>query len=288
MAAGSLANLKLVLAWGTLSVPFAQRVAAAAAGGFDSIGLMVREYLELISSGWTDGQLLSVLDDHGVSIKEVEVLFGFAAPSGPAGIAERPGLIYNDPQLEAAAFHMADVFGVPTVQAAGTFAEPPASEHAAEAFGALCDRAAEHGLRVALEFVPYTDIPDVAAAAGIVLAADRPNGGLCVDCWHFFRGNPDLDALAAVPADKIFMIQINDGPLTPDEPNRRRDAIHNRRLPGAGEFDLRGWLQAMDRPGLAATVSVEVYSDALRALDPRVAATQAHESTRRTLSAAAW
>jgi len=279
-----LTDLGLVLAWGTLSAPFPERVAAASAAGFRSIGLMLGEYLTLREQGWSDAQLHAVLDEHGVSINEVEVLFGFAAPSGPAGIAERPGLVYNDPKLEAAAFHLADTFGVPTVQAAGTFADPPASAGAGEAFAGLCDRAAPHGLRVALEFVPYTDISDVSAAAEIVAAADRPNGGLCVDCWHFFRGNPDLVALADVPADKIFMIQINDGPAQPDDPNRRYDAVHNRRLPGDGDFDLMAWLRAMDRPGLAATVSVEVYSDALRQLVPVRAAALAYSSSHGVLT----
>jgi sugar phosphate isomerase/epimerase len=44
-------------------------------------------------------------------------------------------------------------------------------------------------MQVALEFRPYSNIPDVAAAANIVAEADRANGGLCVDTWHFFRAH---------------------------------------------------------------------------------------------------
>lgn len=287
MNASRLTGLPLVLAWGTVRAPFTERVAAAAAGGFTSIGLMVREYLALRRDGWTDEKLRGVLDRHGVSINEVEVLFGFAAPEGTvADIPERPGLVYHDPELESAAWHLADVFGVRNVQAAGMFAAPPAADGVVEAFGSLCDRAAAHGLRVALEFVPYTDIPDVGTAAAIVQAADRPNGGLCVDSWHFFRGKPDLEALAAVPAERIAMIQINDGPLTPDDPNRAYDAVHNRRLPGEGEFDLTAWLTAMARPGLDATVSVEVYSDALAELGAAEAASRSLATTRQVLALA--
>jgi sugar phosphate isomerase/epimerase len=247
---------------------------------------MLGEYLALRAQGWTDDALRAVLDANTIAINEVEVLFGFAAVPGPARVAERPGLIYNDPELEKAAFHLADVFGVPTVQVAGTFADPPASDGVCDAFAALCDRAADHGMRVALEFVPYTDIPDVRSAAAIVAAADRANGGLCVDAWHFYRGDADLAILSDVPADKIFMVQINDGPAVPEDANRRYDAIHNRRLPGDGEFDLDMWLRAMDRPGLAATVSVEVYSDALRELAPPEAAMRAHSATRTVLAEA--
>jgi sugar phosphate isomerase/epimerase len=282
----ALSKLPLALAWGTLRAPFPERVAAAAGAGFRRIGLMIGEYLALRAAGWSDAALQEVLDEHSVAISEVEVLFGFAAPPGPAGVAERPGLVYNDPELERAAFHLADVFAVPTVQAAGTFSAPPPAADAAQAFGLLCDRAAAHGLRVALEFVPYTDIPDVVTASAIIAEASRPNGGLCVDSWHFYRGRPDLEALAEVPADRIFLIQVNDGPLRPDDANRRHDAVHNRRVPGAGEFDLLTWLRAMGRPGLDAAVSVEVYSDALARLDPAEAAVQAFTATRQVLARA--
>jgi sugar phosphate isomerase/epimerase len=281
-----LSELPLGLAWGTLRAPFRERVAAAAGAGFGRIGLMLREYLALRAEGWSDAALQAVLDEHSVAISEVEVLFGFAAPSGPVGVAERPGLVYNDPELERAAFHLADVFGVPAVQAAGTFSAPPPAADAAEAFGLLCDRAAAHGLRVALEFVPYTDIPDVVTAGAIVAAAGRPNGGLCVDSWHFYRGQPDLEALRAVPADRIFMIQINDGPIRPDDANRRHDTLHSRRVPGEGEFDLLAWLRAMNRPGLNAAVSVEVYSDALARLEPAEAASRAFAATRAVMARA--
>jgi sugar phosphate isomerase/epimerase len=281
-----MSELPLVMAWGTLRVPFRQRVAAAAGAGFRQIGMMLGEYLSLRAEGWSDVTLQQVLDEHAVAISEVEVLFGFAAPTGPAGVAERPGLVYNDPELERAAFHMADAFGVPTVQVAGTFSAPPPAADVAEAFGLLCDRAAVHGMRVALEFVPYTDIPDVVTADAIVVAACRPNGGLCIDSWHFYRGRPDLEALAAVPAERIFMIQVNDGPLRPDDANRRYDAIHNRRVPGEGEFDLLTWLRTMDRPGLDASVSVEVYSDVLAALEPADAASRAFTATREVMARA--
>ncbi|MGD0698328.1 MAG: sugar phosphate isomerase/epimerase [Trebonia sp.] len=282
----ALSELPRVMAWGTVRAPFRDRVAAAAGAGFKRIGLMLGEYLALRTAGWSDTALRQVLDEHSVAISEVEVLFGFAARSGPAGVAERPGLVYNDPELERAAFHLADVFGVPTVQVAGTFAAPPPAAGVAEAFGSLCDRAATHGMRVALEFVPYTDIPDVVTAGAIVAEAGRPNGGLCVDSWHFYRGRPDLAALGAVPADRILMIQVNDGPLRPDDANRRRDAVHNRRLPGEGEFDLLAWLLAMDRPGLDASVSVEVYSDTLARLEPAEAACRAFNATRDLLAKA--
>jgi sugar phosphate isomerase/epimerase len=281
MTSSPLADARLVLAWGTVrGAAFPDRVAAAAAAGFPSIGLMIGDYLALRKACWTDGELLGVLEQHGVTIDEVEVLFGFAGPAGPANIPERPGLIYADAEAERAAFHMGDVFGVRNVQATGRFTSPPTRSGTTESFGSLCDRAAEHGMAVALEFVPYTDIPDLAAAAQIVADAGRPNGGLCVDSWHFFRGSADFHTLEGLDPAIIRMIQINDGPVVPEDSNRAVDSVHHRRCPGEGEFHLERWLGAMNRPGLAASVSVEVYSDELTRMGTAAAAQRAGAATR--------
>jgi hypothetical protein len=47
------------------------------------------------------------------------------------------------------------------------------------AFAALCRRAGD--LVVALEFMPYSGVPDLATGWEIVATADRPNSGLLVD-----------------------------------------------------------------------------------------------------------
>jgi sugar phosphate isomerase/epimerase len=281
----SLIDPHLVLAWGTVRhATFPDRVAAAAEAGFDSIGMMIGNYLKLREQGWSDSELLAVLRDHDVTLDEVEVLFGFFATPRPADLADRPGLIYADPAVEEGAFHLADVFGARRVQAVGTFDDTPVGPEVIDAFGDLCDRADKHGLQVALEFLPYSNIPDLGTAIKIVAAADRPNGGLCIDSWHVFRGATDLDALAATDSIKIFMIQINDGPTSPTDANRRVDAVHHRQCPGDGDFALDEFLTAVQGPGLEPVVSVEVYSDALDRLPTAEAAHRAAVSTRKVLS----
>ena len=51
------------------------------------------------------------------------------------------------------------------------------------AFAALCDRAGPD-LTVALEFMPYSGMPDLATAWRVPQEAGRPNGGLIIDAWH--------------------------------------------------------------------------------------------------------
>lgn len=286
VSASRLGDLTKVLGWGTLRAGFRDRVEAAASAGFDAIGLRIQDYQGLRANGHSDADLRSVLESNSIELNEIEALWGFAAEPGPAGLAERPWLVYNDPELEATAFHMADTFGSSVLQTTGVFQKGPTTPGTAAAFAAVADRAAAHGLRVSLEFVPFTDIPDVAVAAQIAEEAERPNAGVCVDSWQFFRGSLGVEALNDVDVRKIFMIQINDGTYVPEGTNILNDSMSNRRLPGQGEFDLVGFLRAMDRPGLDATISVEVFSDKLAELAPKEAAKKAMEATVATLALA--
>ncbi|MEU7812208.1 sugar phosphate isomerase/epimerase family protein [Pseudonocardia sp. NPDC049154] len=253
-----------VLAWGTVRyAAFPDRVAAAAAAGYSGIGLAVPYYRRLRAEGWRPAELRAVLDDHGIVAAEAEVLFGFCAPPGPANVPGRPGMVYADPEVERAVVELGDELGVPLVQAVGTFDDRPVDQRVVDSFGELCDRLGPHGLTVALEFVPYTNIPDVSTADRVVTAAGRANGGLCVDSWHFFRGDADWAALSSVPADRIVMVQVNDGPLRPETDDVRAEAVSRRRCVGRGEFALGRFLDVVRPPGDPRPVSVEIYSDAL-------------------------
>ncbi|MGE0306290.1 MAG: sugar phosphate isomerase/epimerase family protein, partial [Acidimicrobiia bacterium] len=81
---------------------------------------------------------------------------------------------------------MCNEIGAPSVSpiAASHTAEP---ESLTEHFARLCDMAAEVGVRCHLEFMPMSAVGDLRTAWDIVRAADRPNGGLMFDTWHFFR-----------------------------------------------------------------------------------------------------
>jgi sugar phosphate isomerase/epimerase len=161
----------------------------------------------------------------------------------------------------------------------------PPIEAVGARFTALCERAAAHGLQVALEFMPWTGIPGVALAWEVVRQAGAANAGVLVDTWHYFRGAADPAQLRAIPPDRIFGLQINDadrevvGAL-------REDSLRRRRLPGRGSFDLTGFVRLMDELGVQAPYAVEVISDEQTALALDDAARSAFEATASVLKAA--
>ena len=113
-------------------------------------------------------------------------------------------------------FAVADAVGARSLNAVDVFGGTWSLDEAAAAFAGLCDRAAEHGLLVHLEFLPWSRIPDLATAWQVVRGADRPNGGLMLDAWHYFRSGPDGTLLRSIPGASILGVQLCDAPAAPE------------------------------------------------------------------------
>jgi sugar phosphate isomerase/epimerase len=240
---------------------FDERLDAAADAGFAAVGMLIPEYQKLRRQGRSDADLLEALASRGLVLAEIEALLGWAA-SGDA-------LAMSREHLDVAC-HMAEVFGARHLQAIGPF--EGTVDDAARAFARVCDRAAEVGLLVAIEFLPFNNIDHAGVALDIANRAGRRNGGLCVDVWHHFRGARDEALLRAIPSERIVSIQLNDGTLEPQDSDYIRDCMENRKPMGEGEFDLPTFLGILDETGTDVPWSLEVISTELQKLDAAAAA----------------
>lgn len=245
----------------TLTIPragFEERVAAAAGAGFAGIGLHLASWKRLKKEGWTVPDLARVLDEHDQLLVEIEFLQRWAGTPEDGPAAEED---------ERLAFELADGLGGRHLQVGGPY--HGSVDRAAEAFASLCDRAAERGLLVSLEYLPeMTNIGSVGEALAIVERADRPNGGVCVDSWHHTRGPDTLDVLAAIDGRRVTSVQLDDGPAERTEPDYMTDTSTNRMAPGEGGFDLVGIVGTLDRLGVTAPIGLEVISPTLAASGP--------------------
>lgn len=151
-----------------------------------------------------------------------------------------------------------------------------------EPFSRFCDAAAQFAADVHLEFIPMTEVPDLATAWEVVKLADRSNGGILVDSWHFFRGNPDLDLLATVPGERILAVQLDDARA--EVQGSLWDDTRERLMPGEGSFDLVGLLTVLAGIGGLRRVGPEVISSATASMDPIETATLAMDSVRTLIS----
>jgi sugar phosphate isomerase/epimerase len=269
------------LVWSHFSRPrfgaFEERVAAAAAAGMAGIGLYVFEYARLRDEeGRSPDDIRAVLDRHSVVLADGEVVRGWWATEGEART--------ESARIESLAWEMADEFGIRYLQAIGPYECP--LQQAADGFGSLCDRAAEHGVLVGIEPLPYTNIATAADAQAIVRAAGRSNGGYCMDIWHHARGANDLEMIKRLEPDRVFAIQMNDGALLPAGDDYKIDCLANRLPPGQGQFDCVGFIRTLVDMGVTAPISLEVCSTQLWDAPADVAARAAADGMRDVLRAA--
>ncbi len=227
----------------------------------------------------------TALDDHGLAVAELDPAWWWLPGADQFRIAPKYDTLdlfrFGEPEI----FAVADALGARSLNAVDVLGGTFTVEEAAEAFGALCLRASDHGLVVHLEWLPWSRVPDLAAALKIVELAGAPNGGIAVDVWHLTRAGTPIEALRDVPGDLIRAIQLGDGPLVPED-DLMEAALHSRRLPGEGEFDLAAIVAALRATGTTAPMGVEVFSDSLHALGPQEAARRAASTTRRLLQGA--
>ncbi len=255
-------------------VSFLDRVRAAAAAGFDGIGLRAENYWDASAAGLDDAAMADLAAEHGVRILEVEYLTAW----GTAADRDRA-----QQDKERTVFHLARTFGVGHLNA-GLLEHLPL-EVMTEGFAALCDRAGPD-LTVALEFMPYSGVPDLATAWRILQAAGRPNSALIVDVWHWARAGMTVADLDPVPADRFVAVQLCDVlPHPMDQP--RTESLGHRLPPGQGHGDAVGLVRALDEKGVRPrVVAVEVISDELVSRGVDVAARTVAEAARAVLHAA--
>lgn len=174
-------------------------------------------------------ETLARMADTGVSVLDVEFLR--FEPGLPVGVPE--GF------LEAGARLGAKYVLVMSAE--------PEEARTLERFGELCDRAAQYGLHVCLEFAIYTGVRTLAHAARMVRESGRSNASVLVDALHFSRSGGWPADLARADPSLFRYAQICDaGPEMPTAaPELIREARTGRLLPGEGVLPLAELVRAL-------------------------------------------
>ena len=223
---------------------FDDTIQACTRAGITSIGLSIGQVLACIERGLTPNDVAARLNDAGIGIAELEFvrLCGTTYDSTLNELLEQ--LI---PCLTPQRVHVGAFGGTPDL--------------IESEFSALCAR--HPRTIVALEFMPYSHVPDLTAAHRIVARAGHPNARIVLDAAHFFRSGGNTDELRNDDvAASIACLQLCD--LVERGPgfSTSHEARHLRLLPGAGELPLTDLLEALHGTGRTIPVSVELTSDA--------------------------
>ena len=112
----------------------------------------------------------------------------------------------------------------------------------------LCDLAAKYNMKVNLEFMSFSELPDLQEALQVVSAVDRSNLRILVDLLHIYRAKNSPEELSEVPAGLLGFAHLCDGPaeIPPvDSPEMKRVAREDRYYMGDGGIDCAAYLAAM-------------------------------------------
>lgn len=152
----------------------------------------------------------------------------------------------------------------------------------------LAGRAEQVGAQLVLEPEPWSNLPTVERASRFVASAGHPNGGLLLDAMHALRGGSTLASIReGVAPPTLAAVELSDGLLhTPPGMTLAEESHAARYLPGAGAWDLPGFVRTVRDLGFDEPWGVEVRTPAHRALPVEDALRTAAAAARAVLDAA--
>lgn len=132
----------------------------------------------------------------------------------------------------------------------------------------LAEHAGRRGLRIGYEALAWgKHVSTWQQVWNLVRQVDHPSLGVLLDSFHTLSLKGDPSAIAQIPGDKIFFVQMADAPiLAMDVLEWSR---HFRCFPGQGEFDLAGFLAPIIKSGYTGPLSLEIFNDGFRAAPTR-------------------
>lgn len=235
--------------------------------GFGQVGLKVVPNAGSAMPSIADDQALfkavkSRLAATGVSVVEM----------GGAWLSPGFDVLAVDAALEAGR-----ELGAQFVIAAGS---DPVQSRLIDHLATLTRRAELIGLKVAIEFIPFSTIPDLRTALRLTECVGSASCGILVDALHLNRCGDTPADLAMVPPSAIFLAHLCDAPLRAPS-DLRRESREDRYLPGEGQLALFDFLDALPSDVL---IEIEAPVFAYRSLLEREVAQRTAMATTRFYS----
>jgi sugar phosphate isomerase/epimerase len=251
---------------------WSDRCAEASKVGFAGLGLWHAD-LEHVLETRSLQEMKQVFDGNGLRFLELEFLMDWFLDPGDerrrASDRTRKLLFEAAAALDAHHIKVGNIPGVPAELSQLT-----------ERFGELCaDAAGRTDATIVYEFMPFdVNVRSLDAALTVVAGANAENGGLAIDTWHMSKLAIAPDELRRVPLEYLSWVELSDGRLE-DLDDLVDETVNHRALPGEGEMDVRGYVEACSDHGYAGPWGVEVLSEELRNNPIDVIFRRAYEAT---------
>ena len=240
-------------------IDMSTRVKAVSEAGWEGVGIAHADVAVVRDSVGLPA-LKAMLDDHGIRHVELEFISNWWA-TGDERLASD--------KVRRELFEAAAALGVTTIKVGaelGSFGKAGGApiDHFASSFNDLATDAGNHGVRVALEPMPMSNIMTIADGAALVKDVANASGGLVVDTWHIGRANTPFSELPKIlPMEYVFVVELDDADAEVVG-SLWDDTINQRRLPGEGVLDTAAFVAAMHQAGWRGHWGVEIISEEQR------------------------
>jgi sugar phosphate isomerase/epimerase len=247
---------------------FQDRVQAIAKAGFKGMGIWHADLAHILERR-TLQEMKKILDDNGIKHLELEFLADWFLD----GEQKKQSDIRKEMLLTAA-----EALGARHVKVGDFLRQKTPMPRLIESFAALCADAADHGTRIIFELMPFAMIDTLPEALTMIAGAGAKNGGIGIDLWHMVKLGIPYQEVARIPKQYLLAMEINDGTL--EAPwSLHEDTINHRRFCGEGEFDVKGFVDCLQKAGYQGPWGIEVLSAELRNRPLEELATRAFTTT---------
>jgi sugar phosphate isomerase/epimerase len=248
------------------------RCAEAARVGFQGLGLWHADVSHQLESTTLD-EMSRTFKDAGLKYLEVEFLAEFWVDKG------EPARTESD-RLRKQLFETAAAFDAHHIKVGNIPGTPCELDKLTEAFAELCQDAAKHtAAKVVYEFMPFdVNVNTLDTALELVTNADQPNGALAIDTWHMGKLGITPADLKRIRPEHLGWVELSDGQYE-NMPDPIDEVVNRRKLPGEGEFEIAGYVEACQQAGYNGPWGVEVLSEELRNLPIEEEFKRAYETT---------
>jgi sugar phosphate isomerase/epimerase len=148
----------------------------------------------------------------------------------------------------------------------------------------LCEVSNHRGLRVMLEFLPYTEIRSLAEAHAVLEEIKPANAGILVDALHLSRSGGSPADLASYDPALFSLVHLCDAPAEPPPfEGLRAEARGGRLYPGEGGLWLEQFVRAFPED---VAFAIEAPTSRHAALPPVERAKKAADASRALLARA--
>lgn len=258
--------------WTIDTTPLPTALDAARLAGYDAVELRRTDFKRCYDAGMSNAQVLDLIRQSGIPVGVLGVEYGWLFTAGDE--SRRLFKVFRESCANAVALNCKMLMSAPGPLSGPI---PDAIKYLREAG----DIAAEHGLRLAIEFNSQHEVLNtLAVLRELIEGAGKKNCGYLIDAYHFTRSGAGGRGFESVPAEQIFCFQYSD--LSPNPVSGVKRPT-DRLPPGKGVVKWRDMLGLLAEKKYTGYLSYEAPNPEMWARSPYDVAREGVELTRKLL-----